>query len=115
MRFAFIAKHRHIWPISWLCEVLEVSRSGFHAWLNRPLNDRAILDAKLVTAIDKSFKARDRTYGARRVWHAYRAAFRRGRGRDAKVWPPIRGAKFDADCHLDAEPIAAQLTEISLQ
>jgi len=36
---------------------------------NRPLSDRAILDAKLVTAIDTSFKASDRTYGARRVWH----------------------------------------------
>ncbi|MDO8327917.1 MAG: IS3 family transposase [Cypionkella sp.] len=68
MRFAFIAKHRHIWPVSWLCEVLEVSRSGFHSWLTRPLSDRAILDAKLVTAIDTSFKASDRTYGARRVW-----------------------------------------------
>ena len=69
MRFAFIAKHRHIWPVSWMCEVLEVSRSGFHAWLNRPLSDWVILDAKLVTAIDTSFKASDRTYGARRVWH----------------------------------------------
>lgn len=36
MRFALIAKHRHIWPVSWLCDVLDVSRSGFHAWLNRP-------------------------------------------------------------------------------
>ena len=69
MRFAFIAKHRHIWPVSWMCEVLEVSRSGFHARLKRPLSDRVILDAKLVTAIDTSFKASDRTYGARRVWH----------------------------------------------
>lgn len=69
MKFAFIAKHRHIWPVSWLSEVLEVSRSGFHSWLNRLLSDRAILDANLVTAIDKSFKASDRTYGARRVWH----------------------------------------------
>lgn len=69
MRFAFIAKHRHIWPVSWLCEVLDVSRSGFHAWLNRPLSDRAIYDARLVSAIDASFKASDRTYGARRVWH----------------------------------------------
>jgi putative transposase len=68
MRFAFIAKHRHIWPVSWLCDVLEVSRSGFHAWLNRPSSERAIHDAKFVTAIDKSFKASDRTYGARRVW-----------------------------------------------
>ena len=31
MTFAFIAKHRHIWPVSWMCAVLEVSRSGFHA------------------------------------------------------------------------------------
>ena len=68
MRFAFIAKHRHIWPVSWLCDVLEVSRSGFHAWLNRPTSSREIHDAKLVTAIETSFKASDRTYGARRVW-----------------------------------------------
>ncbi|OWJ80885.1 IS3 family transposase [Haematobacter massiliensis] len=68
MRFAFVAKHRHIWPVSWLCEVLDVSRSGFHAWLNRPSSAREIQDAKLVTAIETSFKASDRTYGARRVW-----------------------------------------------
>ena len=51
-----------------LCEALEVSCSGFHAWLNRPVSARKIHDAKLVAAIDKSFKASDRTYGARRVW-----------------------------------------------
>lgn len=67
MRFAFIAKHRHIWPVSWLCEVLDVSRSGFHAWLTRPTSAHEIRDAGLVTAIDTSFKARDRTYGARLV------------------------------------------------
>ena len=68
MRFAFIAKHRHIWPVSWLCEVLEVSRSGFHAWFNRPSSERAIHDAKLGDAMRKSFKDSDRTYGARRIW-----------------------------------------------
>lgn len=68
MRFAFIARHRHIWPVSWLCEVLEVSRSGFHAWLTRPASIREMHDAKLVTAIETSFRASDRTYGARRVW-----------------------------------------------
>ena len=68
MTFAFIARHRHIWPVSWLCKALEVSRSGFHAWLGRPASARAIQDAKLVVEIDKSFKASDRTYGARRVW-----------------------------------------------
>ncbi|WP_233577677.1 IS3 family transposase [Paracoccus yeei] len=68
MRFAFIAKHRHIWPITWLCEVLNVSRSGYHAWLTRPISTRESYDAKLVAAIETSFKASDRTYGARRVW-----------------------------------------------
>jgi putative transposase len=45
MRFAFIAKHRHIWRVSWLCEVLDVSRSGFHTWLNRPTSSHDIHDA----------------------------------------------------------------------
>jgi hypothetical protein len=28
MRFAFVAKHRGIWPVSWICETLGVSRSN---------------------------------------------------------------------------------------
>jgi len=41
MRFEFIAKHRGIWPVSWICEALGVSRSGFHAWLVRAPSARA--------------------------------------------------------------------------
>ncbi|PZX40718.1 putative transposase [Roseinatronobacter thiooxidans] len=55
VKFAFIAKQRHVCPVSWLCDVLEVSRSGFHAWLNRPISDQTILEAKLGTAIGKTF------------------------------------------------------------
>ena len=44
-----------------LCEALEVSRSGFHAWLNRPTSTREIHDAKPVMAIETSFKTSDRT------------------------------------------------------
>jgi putative transposase len=69
MRFAFIAKHRHIWPVSWLCAALEVSRSGFHAWLTRPASRRAQDDDMLTRSIRRSFTASDRTYGARRIWH----------------------------------------------
>jgi putative transposase len=59
MRFAFIAKHRHIWPVSWLCDVLEVTRSCFHAWLIHPTSAHEIQDARLVTAIETRFKACD--------------------------------------------------------
>ena len=67
--FGFIAKHRGIWPVSWMCEALGVSRSGFHAWLTRPPSARAGSDAVLGARVRASFLLSDRAYGARRVWH----------------------------------------------
>ena len=69
MRFAFIAKHRGIWPAEWLCEALGVSRGGFYAWLTRPPSARARSDESLAAMVRNSFIGSDRTYGARRVWH----------------------------------------------
>jgi putative transposase len=82
MRFAFIARYRSIWPVAWLCEALDVSRSGFppapimtpikhtgfHAWLTRSPSQRSMNDEVVGTKVCASFKASDRTYGARRVW-----------------------------------------------
>lgn len=68
MKFAFIAKHRSIWPVAWQCEALGVSRSGFHAWLTRCRSERALIDEALIPRIRASFTASARTYGARRVW-----------------------------------------------
>ena len=68
MKFVFIAKHRTIWPVAWLCNALGVSRSGFHAWLNRSPSARSRSDEELGQRIKASFLASDRTYGARRVW-----------------------------------------------
>ena len=69
MKFGFIAKHRGIWPVRWLCEALDVSRSGFNAWLTRPPSARARSDEVVGAQVKASFVGSDRTYGARRVWH----------------------------------------------
>ena len=69
MKFAFIAKHRGIWPAEWLCGALGVSRGGFYAWLTRPRSQRSRSDEELGAKVRASFLASDRTYGARRVWH----------------------------------------------
>ncbi|WP_295691596.1 IS3 family transposase [uncultured Maricaulis sp.] len=66
--FGFIAKHRGIWPVSWMCGALGVSRSGFHAWLIRSPSARARSDEALGARVRASFLLSDRTYGARRVW-----------------------------------------------
>lgn len=68
MKFGFVAKHRFVWPVAWLCEALGVSRSGFHAWLRRGPSARTIADEELTTKVQASFIASARTYGARRVW-----------------------------------------------
>jgi putative transposase len=69
MKFVFIAKHRNVWPVAWLCNALSVSRSDFHAWLNRSPSARSRSDEALGQQVKPSFVASDRTYGARRVWH----------------------------------------------
>lgn len=68
MKFAFIAKHRAVWPVAWMCSALSVSRSGFHAWLTRTPSQRAREDEVILVKTRASFVASDRTYGARRVW-----------------------------------------------
>src|ERR1700754_623722 len=64
MRFGFVAKHRGIWPVSWICEALGVSRSGFHAWLVRAPSARARSDEEFGGRVRASFVSSYRTYGA---------------------------------------------------
>jgi len=66
--FAFVAEHRGIWPVAFICEALGVSRSGFYAWLKRGLSKRAQRDQALTKVVQMSFVGSDRTYGARPVW-----------------------------------------------
>ena len=67
MRFSFIAKHRGIWAVDWMCGALGVSRGGFYAWLTRPRSKRSRDDEELAAKVRASFLASDRTYGARRL------------------------------------------------
>jgi putative transposase len=69
VRFGFVAKHRGIWPVGMTCAALDVSRSGFYAWLVREPSTRSKEDDRIGAEVRKSFIASDRTYGARRVWH----------------------------------------------
>lgn len=41
MRYQFIDHHRTVWPIAVQCAVLEVARSGYYAWRQRPPSAQA--------------------------------------------------------------------------
>ena len=65
--FRFIAAKKATFPISLLCSVLGVSRSGFHAWERRSPSPRVLSDAWLLERI-RAIHARTRgVYGAPRV------------------------------------------------
>lgn len=51
-----------------MCRVLKASRSGFYAWLHKPLSDRAIEDQRLLGLIRASHAASSGIYGSPRVF-----------------------------------------------
>ena len=67
MRYAFIARHRAVWPTRTMCRVLRASPSGFYDWLERSPCKRVRDDQRLLGMIRTSFQGSDRTYGSPRV------------------------------------------------
>lgn len=57
-----------------MCRVLGVAPSGYYAWRERPLSNRAIEDARLLRLIRASFTASQGVYGAPRVFLDLREA-----------------------------------------
>lgn len=63
----FIAALKTDYPISLMCRVLGVSRSGYYAWDTRPLSARAVADAALSERITQIHTGSLKTYGSPRV------------------------------------------------
>jgi putative transposase len=66
--FSFIAAKKAEHKIATMCRVLEVSRSGYHAWATREPSPRALEDARLTARICELFKLRREVYGSPRIW-----------------------------------------------
>ena len=66
--FRFIAAEKASHSIAIMCRVLEVSRSGYHAWTRRPLGPRAVEDARLTARIRELHRKRRGVYGSPRIW-----------------------------------------------
>jgi putative transposase len=67
MRFSFIDAKRAEFPVARLCEVLEVSQSGYFAWKNRPASERQCKDMVLLAHIRERFRLSQETYGSPRM------------------------------------------------
>ena len=66
--FRFVAANKAVQSITIMCRVLEVSRSGYHAWAGRPTSPRAVEDQRLSARIKVLHKLRRGVYGSPRIW-----------------------------------------------
>jgi len=67
VRYAFIAAEIGPFSLGLMCRVLDVSRSGYYAWLSRPKSDRSTQNRMLLDQIKVVHKSSRRTYGAPRI------------------------------------------------
>jgi putative transposase len=70
VKFAFVREHRASWPVVAMCRVLQVSRSGFFAWLKRPASQRSKRQRELVEKIRIAHQENRELYGSPRVHRA---------------------------------------------
>jgi putative transposase len=67
MTYQFMAEHRHDYPITLMCRVLEVSVSGYYAWSKRLPSQHSREDAQLAEQVKTAFQANRCVYGSPRI------------------------------------------------
>jgi putative transposase len=99
VKFRFVEKYKSQFRIRSMCRVLGVSRSGFYAWLGRPLPRREARNEALVVQIRETFRRSRGTYGSPRIHRALqKAGVSCGRHRIARLMQ-LEGIIAKAEAH----------------
>lgn len=67
MKYAWIKQHRNEFPITEMCRVLGVSRSGFYDSSNRPQSERSRRADRIHAAVAQVHQETDAIYGATKI------------------------------------------------
>jgi hypothetical protein len=67
MRYSFIHAEKAQYPVAVLCRVMDVARSGFYAWCQRPFSPRAQQNQSLLAQIQRAHRDSDGSYGSPRI------------------------------------------------
>ena len=67
MKYAWIREHRDSFPVAVLCQVLEVSVSGYYDWLERPRSARAERHAQIQASVQQVHSESHGVYGSLKI------------------------------------------------
>jgi transposase InsO family protein len=62
-----IDTEKKAYPVALLCDVMQVSRSGYYSWRNREKSPRQQEYERLIPVVQEADKISNHTYGARRI------------------------------------------------
>jgi putative transposase len=68
VKYAWICEHQKEFPVAILCDVLEVSSSGYYAWLHRKPAVGKNRTQQMLQAVTVSYLQSNRIYGYRKVY-----------------------------------------------
>jgi putative transposase len=64
VKYVFIREHQNEFSIVSVCRVFKLHRSGFYAWLNKPISTREAEDNRLLKLIKTFYVESGGTYGS---------------------------------------------------
>ena len=68
MKYAFMQEQREEFELKRMCQVLQVSRSGYYDWARRQESNRSQRDRTLLKEIRKVHEETKEAYGANKTW-----------------------------------------------
>lgn len=118
MKYAAIKEYSKQFPVKLLCWALEVCRSGFYAWRNRPASRRSSEDLALREKIKLAHRGNRRSFGVVRMWkYLNDEGVACGKNRIARLRKldgivALRMTKFRVmQAHQNSEPAAPDLLQ----
>lgn len=70
MKYVFIKEHSNQFSITLMCQLFNVSRSGFYSFITRPLSNRHLANRQLDRQITIIYNQHKKRYGAPRITRA---------------------------------------------
>lgn len=67
MKYKFIKNNESVFPIEKMCQILQLSSSGYYKWKNRPSGKRLLLKEKIKQQITSIYFSSKQRYGSPRI------------------------------------------------
>jgi putative transposase len=65
--YEFIKEHSSVFPVEKMCQILEISRSGYYGWSDRPPSKRELENRKILKIARKSHEENHGIYGLNKI------------------------------------------------